>query len=455
MPPLKIRLSRNRLLLIDQVLKHNKKAYKNASRLLRLGNLLRACGSGGHQNELEGQIYVKIAETALSKHDLDVAGQTCNTIRVGNHSVGWNVCASLAKLDHFEDVPLKISLVSFALVYCPVEVVEELLQLQWMLEHHQLRNKCTRQIETYLSYENGNQELLPLMNKSVADTYLETSKKRQTLAAAKENTAERHGGSVRHQMLQTTAETTKSFVNAVKNTLKLHDGEQTSSTASQKPVDDNRDCNRWGLPVFYWNVCFHGGIGLHESCLDVSYRLFSLPESTNSELLLLSLSWRMEVLEGLPQTYALNYSLKEGLVAKLAECLFPEDCLLALGHLLDLKDATKAWEPLTRLPSTEITLQMAAYYFALRILRLMSSPVGVDVIGARPRRLIEHCIKLSEENLSEEQRAYRELLQRSLRLLTDVSEAQQLRRLDAGVDINRFTSDDDYKRDTIVGYVLN
>ena len=46
------------------------------------------------------------------------------------------------------------------------------------------------------------------------------------------------------------------------------------------------------------------------------------------------------------------------------------------------------------------------------------------------------------------------LLKRSLRLLADVSEAQQLRRLDGGVDIGRFASDDQYKRDTIVGLAI-
>ncbi len=141
MPPLKIRLSRNRLVLIEQVLKHDKKAYKNAARLLRLGHLLRACGDGDQQKELEGQILVRIAETALIKQDFDVAGQTCNKLRLANHSIGWNVCSRFAKLDQVDDLNLKMDLISFALVYCPIDVVEELLQLRWKLEHEQLRNR--------------------------------------------------------------------------------------------------------------------------------------------------------------------------------------------------------------------------------------------------------------------------------------------------------------------------
>ena len=132
MPPLKIRLSRNRLLLVDQVLKQSGKSYKNASRLLRLAHLLRACGSGHHRTELEGQVYVRIAETAMVKRDMDVAGQTCNKLRLDNHSVGWSVCARFAALDDAgQDLnELKMDLVSFALVYCPEESIEELLQLR-------------------------------------------------------------------------------------------------------------------------------------------------------------------------------------------------------------------------------------------------------------------------------------------------------------------------------------
>jgi len=80
------------------------------------------------------------------------------------------------------------------------------------------------------------------------------------------------------------------------------------------------------------------------------YLLFSLPESTNIELNLLTWSWRMEILKRLSQTPSWSVdSGSDDLLAKLAECLFPDDSLLALGYLLGFKDATKAWGPLTRL----------------------------------------------------------------------------------------------------------
>ena len=457
MPPLKIRLSRNRLLLIDQVLKQASKAYKNSSRLLRLGHLLRACDESSpssnnvdRRKDLEGQIYVRIAETALVKQDLDVAGQMCSKLRLANHPIGWKVCSRLAKLDEVADLDMKLELISYSLAYCPAEMIEELLQLRWKLEHKQLTGRCCKQIEMYMDYEDGKESLLALVDQSSVEAYRHASRKRRDPATS---------GGMPQQVLQTTADTTKQLVNVVlKSSLKLKESRQAENAAKKRaaarPSGDNKECSRWGLSVFYWDVWRDGGIGLHESHLGASYRLFSLPELANSELNLLVWSWRIRVLDSLEEPYVRSSGrLRDDVLAKLAERLFPEDCLLALGHLLDLEEVDAAWEPLTRLPSTEITLQSAAYYFALRMIRF--SPEGhLASIAARPRSLIERCLSIGETGLSKEQAVCRQLLKRSLRLLADVSEAQQLRRLDGGVDINRFTTDDLYKRDTIVGLAI-
>lgn len=309
-----------------------------------------------------------------------------------------------------------------------------------------------------MTYENGSEDLLSLMDTSVVEAYRQDVAKKREAKHPPSGSSKKPvtiGSNLPHQVLQTTAETTKTLVDAVRNTLKFPKEAHPRRGGSPfvPPVEENRECARWALPVFYWDSWMNGGLQLYESHLGASYRLFSLPESTSSELNLLAWSWRMEILADLLQPYSL-VSFRDDTLAKLAECLFPEDCLLALGHLLDLGDAAKAWEPLTRLPSTEVTLQTAAYYFALRILRLSASLTAKDIGSSPPRRLIERCSKLAKEKLTEEQRSYRRLLKRSLRLLGDVSEAQQLRRLDSGVDINRFTTDDNYKRDTIVGLAI-
>lgn len=459
MPPLKIRLSRNRILFVDQVLKHSGKAYKNTSRLLRLGHFLRAydecslLSKSERRKDLEGRIYVRIAETALAVQDLDVAAQMCNSLRLANQPVGWKVCVQLAEHDEVLDLGLKSKLMSYALVHCPSENIEGLLQLQWKLERQQLRRECVKQIETYMHYENGEESTLAFVDSASVETYRHSiAKKQQNLATSTTS------GRVSQQVLQTTADTTKQLVNVVKSSLKLKEVRPTEnpfkSTTVANPLNDNKECNRWGLPVFYWDVWSCSTIGLHESQFGASYRLFSIPEMTSSELNLLTGSWRIFVLDSLEQPYVVGgVCLNDDVLAKLSECLFPEDCLLAFGHLMDLEKPTRAWESLTRLPSTEITLQLAAYYFALRMIRFSSN--GRAVVNSSPRSLIEHCVAFGEEvELSEEQSICHSLLKRCLRLLADVSEAQQLRRLDGGVDINRFTTDDLYKRDTIVGLAI-
>ena len=450
MPPLQIRLSQNRLLFIDQVLKQGKKAYKNPPRLLRLAFLLRACK--GDQKEIEAEVYVRIAQTALHRGDLEVAGQMCTKLRLGNHSIGWQVSSKLAQLEDYTDLDMKMELVSFALVYCPPESIEELLQVRWHLERDQLHGACTRQLEMYMTYQNGNESLLQLVDKSCVNAYRHNVDK---MMQNKEKMST--GGAV----LQTTAATTKQLVHAVKNSLKLKDEgkSERQMTNATAPTENNQDCTRFGLPVFYWNV-WCDLFQLHESSLSVTYQLFSLPDSCNNELNLLMWSRRMQVLDNLDRPYATCHT-NDQIVTRLVESVFPQDCLLALGYLFDLNEPEKAWESFTRLPSTELTLQSAAYYFALQVERLRLDQThegGVSqtpaVTTVAPQKLIERCIDLDESCLSAQQISCRMLLKRALHLLADVSEAQQLRRLDGGVDINRFTTDDGYKQDTIVGLAI-
>ncbi len=113
MPPLKIRLTQDRLQLIDLVLQHGGKAYRNASRLLRLGQLLRCSGTSGPaaaaaagssasssaSAAASGPIYVRIAEAALVRRDLDTACQMCSKLRAANEPTGWSVCRRLADDD--------------------------------------------------------------------------------------------------------------------------------------------------------------------------------------------------------------------------------------------------------------------------------------------------------------------------------------------------------------------
>ena len=438
------------------MLKQSGKSYKNASRLLRLGHLLRASS----KEQLEAQIYVRIAEVALSKQDFDVASQMCCKLRSANHgTVGWKVCVKLAKYDEVTDVSFKMDLVSFALVYCSADVMEELLQLRWTLEAIDLRDKTKRQVEMYVDYESGDESLLNILDSLAVESYRhEVGKRRASVAVAANNY--KAASESAQQVFQKTAETTKQLVDVVKSKFKGQQGMAVGSgggaanklppIAACKP--DNSSCCRWALPVFYWDDTDYGRLELHESQLSTSYRLFSLPEMPCNEFNLLNYSWRLQILDSLREPYTKICLKDDSVLCKLVEFVLSEDCVLALSILLDVIDPAKAWEQtLTRLPSTEVTLQTAAIYFALRILQHDDANVTYE---CRPRTMIDRCLSRSSASLIKEQRILQDFLKRSLRLLADVSEAQQLRRLDSGVDINRFTLDENYKCDTIVGLAI-
>ena len=382
------------------------KAYKNAPRLLRLAHLLRACPPA----ELEGEVLVRIAGTALRKRDMDVAVHTCNRLRLANHSVGWSVCAQLASasaegdsaLDCLTEEELTAPLASFALTHCPPERIEPLLRLRWKLEQQALRRQSIRRMQMWMHFEDGEERILPLLDPHSVDAF--------------------------RQLEQATPAPKK-------------------SAAAVAPPEANRNCDRYAQPVFYGDVR-----NLHESrSCSITYLNYSMLPASGNRIWLLSASRRISILTALQSGDPCSPLLHPELLLRLAEQTLPDDCLMALGTLADADACGGSWCVWARLPSTELTLQLAVYYLALELIRTGRIPAGLTSTPARsvltvvPRSLVDHCLADGVRSDS---------MERALALLADVAEAQQLRRLDSGVDIQRFASDDGYKRDTIVGLAI-
>ncbi len=86
----------------------------------------------------------------------------------------------------------------------------------------------------------------------------------------------------------------------------------------------------------------------------------------------------VQILDALRRPYEFWNGAGDQLLVRLAETIFPDDAVLALGHWLELRRPEESWPAWTRLPSTEITLQLAAYYFALQVIQ-SNSILGVII----------------------------------------------------------------------------
>jgi len=54
----------------------------------------------------------------------------CLKLIAGSHAAGWEVIASLGRCADYSDIATKSKLLSFALAYCPADMIQDLLLTQ-------------------------------------------------------------------------------------------------------------------------------------------------------------------------------------------------------------------------------------------------------------------------------------------------------------------------------------
>ncbi|MBN3294406.1 NBAS protein, partial [Polypterus senegalus] len=143
---------------------------------------------------------------------------------------------------------------------------------------------------------------------------------------------------------------------------------------------------------------------------------------------------------------------------QLASDAFPKDMTLALGYLLALPQVMDANKCFEKQAHSALSLQLAAYYYALQIYAHLA-PCFKDkchvLYKADPKELInlvtKHVTEYAEANWPEELKKIILQLHLYNEKLTDFTQAQILQGLGRGVDVQRFSEDIQYKKETILG----
>ncbi|GFS05660.1 neuroblastoma-amplified sequence-like [Elysia marginata] len=156
----------------------------------------------------------------------------------------------------------------------------------------------------------------------------------------------------------------------------------------------------------------------------------------------------------------------------LARHTLPRDTTLGLAYLLALPkgcDADIAGRCFEDLPSTDISLQVAIYFYALRIYTCVASSSGTWTSGPHinplyrqaPSKVVGRVkdyldsIKGKEEAESKIEAGLVDKLQQYQEMLEDYNQACVLQGLGKGVDVIRFAEDQDYKQETIYGLAMS
>ncbi|KAK6490067.1 neuroblastoma-amplified sequence [Huso huso] len=442
--PLQVRLRSDRLSLIEECISQCQTAYKQSTKLLGLANLLRVAGDDSLKRK--GRVLDLLAEQALQYQDHKAATFHCQELMAIGYSDGWQVCSQLGQCDSYQDLGTRQELMAFALTHCPPNVIQSLLA-------------ASSSLQTQILYQAVNYQIDPSQTEDTLNNAGQDSPQVDAKAPIASQSADLlHRTTAKTiEVLSNTTMTTKAVLHAVSDSqwwkksisyLRPVHGQGLDS-ALKGMAGENVDMEKQGCNPFYESV-------LADPYVDKSKVTYTSYHHSPLE----------KFAEVLLRTGKLAETKSEGqnlfpateVLLQLASDALNKDMTLALSYLLALPQVMDANRCFEKQSHSALSLQLAAYYYALQIYARLT-PCFNDkchtLYKANPKDLIKLVTKYVTENASADWPEELEKLIQQLYLynerLTDFTQAQVLQGLGRGVDVQRFSADSQYKRETILG----
>uniref|UniRef100_A0A8B9QUI8 NBAS subunit of NRZ tethering complex n=1 Tax=Anas platyrhynchos TaxID=8839 RepID=A0A8B9QUI8_ANAPL len=446
--PLQVRLCSDRLSLIKDCLSQLSTNYKQSAKLLGLANLLRVAGDD--QMERKGQVLILLVEQALSFQDYKAASMHCQELMTAGYSKSWEVCSQLGQSEGFHDLHMRQELMAFALTHCPPNAIEALLGV-------------SSSLQTQILYQAVNHQLLPSegdenVNSSIPSSLISKDAEDETTVSSSQSADLLYWTTTKTmKVLSNTTMTTKAMLHAVsdgqwwKRSLTylrpLH-GQEFGDVLKSGP-GENVTVEKQGCHPFYESLIADPYVAESESNYG-TYQNNSL--ESFAEVLLRTEKLTETKSEGknlLPTTEVL---------LQLASDALPNDMALSLAYLLALPQVVDANKCFEKQLHSALSLQLASYYYSLQIYARLA-PCFKDkchpLYRADPKELIkmvtQHVTQYGYKEWPEEIATLINHLHYYNERLLDFTQAQILQGLGKGVDVQRFTADGQYKRETILG----
>ncbi|XP_016080231.1 PREDICTED: neuroblastoma-amplified sequence [Miniopterus natalensis] len=433
--PLQVRLCSDRVGLIKECICQSPTCYKQSTKLLGLAELLRVAGEDAE--ERRGQVLTLLVEQALRFHDYKAASGHCRELMAAGYSKSWDVCSQLGQSEGFRDLATRQELMAFALTHCPPGSIEPLLAASSSLQTEILYQRVNFQIHREGEESTGPPEdEVSVPGGSSADLLHWTT-------------------ATTMKVLSNTTTTTRAVLQAVsdgqwwKRSLTYLRPLQGKELGDAYRSGTNEGLEKQGCHPFYASVLSSPFISEPELAYGACQHI---PGESFAEVLLRTgklAETKTEGEEVFPTTEVL---------LQLASDALPSDMTLALAYLLALPqvlDANRCFEKQSR---SALSLQLAAYYYSLQIYTRLA-PCFRDrchpLYRADPKELItmvtRHVTQYGHEAWPEDVVSLTKQLHYYNERLLDFTQAQVLQGLRKGVDVQRFTADDQYKRETILG----
>ncbi|KAM4772461.1 NBAS subunit of NRZ tethering complex [Rhinophrynus dorsalis] len=449
--PLQVRLCSNRLSLIKKCITQCPTSYKQSAKLLALANLLRV--SDNEESERKGQVLTLLAEQALQYQDYKASNGHCQELIVSGYSKSWDVCSKLGQSENYDDLGTRQELMSFALTHCPPCAIQVLLAASSSLQTQILYQAVNYQIQPGEGDGRENSHfsgppVLASKEGSQADPKILTTQSVDLLYRTTATTM---------KVLTNTTMTTKAVLHAVsdgqfwKKSLTYLRPLQAVETGDyvRSEAKSNAGVEKQGCHSFYESLIVNPFIA--ESELPYTTFQHSPPESF-AEVLLRTGKLAETKSEGESLIPAAEVLLQ------LTSDTLPNDITLSVAYLLALPQVVDANKFFEKQSHSALSLQLAAYYYSLQIYAHLA-PCFKDkchpLYRADPKDLIKLVTKYvsdyANSNWPMELSTLIEHLHYYNERLVDLTQAQILQGLGKGVDVQRFATDSQYKRETILG----
>uniref|UniRef100_A0A3B4BNR5 Neuroblastoma-amplified sequence N-terminal domain-containing protein n=1 Tax=Pygocentrus nattereri TaxID=42514 RepID=A0A3B4BNR5_PYGNA len=359
--------------------------------------------SGDDEARRKGQVLTLLAEQALHCHDYKASYIHCQDLMAAGYSEGWDVCSQLGQCETYARLSSRQELMAFALTHCPPANIQNLLAASSSLQTQPVPGFSVYPDSEHFSYKR--MPLKVLFGGSL-------------------------GGAQPTALLQRTTARTMEVL--------------TNTTLTTKAVLTAVSDSHW------WKESLNYLRPLHVRC---PHRDINQTHTDYEAcLLVISLKYSSLFFSPLPPPHP-------SVLLQLASDAFPRDMTLALAYLLALPQVLDANSCFEKQPPSALSLQLAAYYYSLQIYSRLA-PCFKDkcsaLYRADPRDLIRLVTKHVADHeghdwADEELKALIGQLQLYSERLTDFTQAQVLKGLGRGVDVQRFSNDNQYKKETILG----
>uniref|UniRef100_A0A8C0W816 Neuroblastoma-amplified sequence n=1 Tax=Castor canadensis TaxID=51338 RepID=A0A8C0W816_CASCN len=423
--PLQVRLCSDRISLIKECISQSPTCYKQSVKLLGLAELLKVAGED--PEERRGQVLILLVEQALRFHDYKAANVHCQELMAAGYPKSWDVCSQLGQSEGYQDLATRQELLAFALTHCPPSSIEVLVAASNSLQAEILYQRVNFQIHT----EGENVSVSPIINKALQEDGV-------SVPGSNSSDLLHWTTATTMKVLSNTTTTTRAVLQAVsdgqwwKKSLTylrpLHG--QEFGGAYHMGTTANEDLEKQGCHPFYESVISNPFVTESEVTYDTYHHI---PQESFAEVLL--------------RTGKLAEAKTEGGVFPTTEALYQNPRVITRS-VMDYSDVN----------FFSIELILSSYYYSLQIYARLT-PCFRDkchpLYMADPKELIKmvtrHVTGHGHEAWPEDLVSLTKQLHYYNERLLDFTQAQLLQGLRKGVDVQRFTADDQYKRETILG----